>query len=94
MAAASASCVATAGSVITIRHGRRARIGPTSMPARESAMSAASRRSRVSARFALVTQWVTVRRYDGERACQSAQAPASAWKRAVSSSVRTVSAFS
>ena len=57
-------------------------------------MSAASRRSRVSARLALVTQWVTVRRYDGERACQSAQAPASAWKRAVSSSVRTVSAFS
>ena len=97
--AASRSMVAaSAWSVATAIRGhdppRAARIGPTSMPARESAMSAASRRSRVAACLALVIQCVTVRRYDGDRRCQSAQAcdrPGSARSRRRSGPSRPVS---
>jgi hypothetical protein len=63
------------------------RIGRGGTPADESSISWPSRRSRVSGRFAEVTQWRTWRRNDGALAENQAQAAASAWNRAVSSAV-------
>ena len=85
-AASASACVDRRSSVVTFRVRTHR---PDRRPARESSISAASRRSRVAACLALVTQCVTVLRYDGDRRCQSAQAAASARKRAVSSSVET-----
>ena len=55
--------------------------GPTGRPAAESSISACSRRSRVSGRLALVTQWIAARRYEGGRAWNHSHAAASARKR-------------
>ena len=62
--------------------------GPVLRPARESSSSFRNRRSRVSSRFALDTQCVMARRYDGGCTCQKAQAAASASKRRCWSSLK------
>ena len=64
-------------------------LGPTSAPALDASMSASRRRSRVAACLALVTQCVIPLRYEGGRACQSAQAAASPLSRASSSSLKS-----
>jgi hypothetical protein len=63
-------------------------------PAAESAMSASRRRCRVAGPFALVTQCVTARRYEGGRLYQSAQAAGSARMRASSDAMKAAAARS
>ena len=47
---------------LSIARQRRGTYGGTWRPAAEHSISCASRRSRVSSRLALITQWIAVRR--------------------------------